>query len=314
MLRLYGKISKGAIEMKKFMIGQYGTFDYKKYQRDFKADFYGIEACLFNHQDDTLNLIKESKQGGFRVGVHFPLRAGISTLRDALFLSQDNSTRLHAYNLIQQELDFLDIVKPDYILFHYPKPVILDDRVDWSKWRFADRREFEYESVFTYDEFKEKSDSLFQWLSQKGQEYNFTPVLEFDALNKYIYEGDFLEKLLDKYRDIRLCLDTGRLYMQDRIDPYFEAKSVIKKYAKYAETLHLWNVQITNNNIIENNHYPALPNLNQNDGWAPIEEYLQIINNVNKDVKIMFEHRSDLVSDEELWECYKWVDKILNAD
>lgn len=39
--------------MKKFMIGQYGTFDYKKFHRDFRKEFYGIEACLFENQEDV---------------------------------------------------------------------------------------------------------------------------------------------------------------------------------------------------------------------------------------------------------------------
>lgn len=229
------------------MIGQYGSFDYSKYHRDFREGFYGIEACLFSQENDTANLIKEAKEVGFQVGVHFPLRAGISKFRDALFLSSNDLTRLQAYDSIQQELEFLAPVKPDYVLFHYPKPVVLDDRVDWSIWRFEDKSEFVYESMYSFNEFKEKSDALFEWLSSKGREYNFTPVL-----------------------------------------------------------------QITVNNIIEKSRYPVLPNQKPSDGWAPIEEYLHIINRENKDVKIMFEHRSELVSDEELWECYMWVDEILN--
>lgn len=53
--------------------------------------------------------------------------------------SSNDLTKLQAYDSIQQELEFLAPVKPDYVLFHYPKPVVLDDRVDWSKWRFDDR-------------------------------------------------------------------------------------------------------------------------------------------------------------------------------
>lgn len=299
--------------MNNFMIGQYGAFDDKKYRRDFREGFYGIEACLFQDEQDTLRLIKESKREGFRVGVHFPLRAGRAQLRDALFLSHDDNSRLHAFDLIQQELDYLVYVKPDYILFHYPKPVILDDRVDWSKWRFADRSEYEYESAYSYEELQEKSAALFQWLSFKGKEYGFTPVLEFDALNAYIYHGDFLEQLLNEYANVKLCLDTGRLYAQERLDPYFDAKSFLKKYAKYAQTIHLSNVRIDADNRIESNHYPALPHLHPNDGWAPIEDYLKIIKEANQSVKIMFEHRSDLIGDDELQMCYEWVDQIYNG-
>lgn len=296
--------------MNRFIMGQYGSFDYKKYKRDFKEGFYGIEACLFSHEHDIANLLKEAKQVGFQIGVHFPLRAGISRLRDALFLSNDSTVRLQAYDIIEQELDYLTTIKPSYVLFHYPKPVVLDERVDWSKWRFEDRSEYEYETLYSFKDFKETSEMLFAWLSQKGREYNFTPILEFDALNKYIYNDDFLEQLLEKYSDIRLCLDTARLYLQDRLDQFFDSKLAIKKYARFADTIHLSNVQITDDNIIQKSRYPVLPSQTPSDGWAPIEEYLYTIIQENKNVKIMYEHRSDLVSDEELWECYNWVNKF----
>lgn len=71
--------------------------------------------------------------------------------------------------------------------------------MDWNKWRFYDQREYVYENSYSFNEFKEKSEYLFEWLSKKSEEYDFTPVLEFDALNKYIYEYNFVEELLIKY-------------------------------------------------------------------------------------------------------------------
>ncbi len=298
-------------KISRFMIGQYGSFDEDKYVRDFQPGFYGIEACLFNQEGDIDRLFEESRKGSFQVGVHFPLRAGMSKLRDALVLSSDEDTRLQAYDLIQRELDFLSPLAPSYVLFHYPKPVILDDRVDWSQWRFNDRSEYEYESLYPIHEFQEKSDVFLEWLSNTGKEYGFTPVLEFDALNAYVYANDYLTRSLEKHDNIRLCLDTARLYIQDRIDPRLDSRSVIAQYAKFAATVHLSNVRITDDNRIVQSRYPVLPTHNPNDGWAPIEEYLRIIARENNAVKIMFEHRSDLVSDEELLECYRWVDRVL---
>lgn len=293
------------------MIGQYGSFDYKKYKRDFKATFFGVEACLFPDDEEVENLIREVRDKNFHIGIHFPLRAGHSPLRDALFLSQDRAVREDAFEWIQKELEYLTRVKPEYVLFHYPKPVILDDRVDWKNWRFADRKEYEYESSYPQEEFFEKSEYLFQWLSLKSEVYDFIPVLEFDALNRYVYESDELEQLLHRYNRIRLCLDTGRLFLQEKIDPYFDARSVIRKYAKYAEVIHLWNLRYTDK--IEEYHFPVLPEQRPEDGWAPIEDYLTIIREENRKVKIQFEHRSDFISDEELERCYVWVDQVLNG-
>ncbi|MEC0227265.1 sugar phosphate isomerase/epimerase [Paenibacillus alba] len=303
---------RGGFPINRFMIGQYGTFDYRKFYRDFKEGFYGIEACLFRQEKDIANLMKEAGKSGFRVGVHFPLRAGISKLRDAQFLNLDEEISSQSLATIQQELNFLSALQPVYVLFHYPKPVILDDRVDWSPWRFEDRSEYEYESKYTFEVFKEKSEPLFEWLTDRGREYEFSPILEFDALNAYIYKDDYLEGLLKKYPSIKLCLDTARLFLQDRIDPFFDAKLVIQKYAKFTETVHLSNIQIADNHTIIKSRIPVLPNQHPNEGWAPIEEYLNIINKENKNVEIMFEHRSEYVSDEELEECYAWVAKLLN--
>ncbi|MHA6533438.1 sugar phosphate isomerase/epimerase [Paenibacillus sp. BAC0078] len=299
------------VRLQQFMIGQYGGFDFTKYERDFRDEFYGIEACSFTNAEDCAHLITESRNKGFRVGVHFPFRADAAKLRDALFLSLSESERNAAFQHIQAELDYLAALQPEYILFHYPKPVILDDRVDWKHWRFGDRREYIYESEYTLSELIGRSEYLFEWLDLKSRQYHFTPVLEFDALNSYIYGYDFFEKLLLQYPQIKLCLDTARLFLQDKLDPNFDAKEILRKYAKYAGLIHLSNVQV--NDSVQNSHYPALPELSPQDGWAPIAEYLQIIREENSRVKIMFEHRSDLITNEQLQQCYSWVNGILKG-
>lgn len=231
-------------------------------------------------------------------------------LRDQQFLSLDEDIRKNAYKYIEDELEYIRDkgMKPEYILFHYPKPVILKENFNMDNWRFEDKSEYVYEKDYHFNEFKKYSEKLFSWLSEKSFQYNFIPVLEFDALNKYVFNDDFLETLLEKYKRVKICLDTGRLHLQNKIDSNFDEKEIIKKYAKYTEVVHLWNVKVSGN--LENNHFPALPNLKVEDGWAPIEEYLSIIAKENANVKVMFEHRSDLISDEELEKCYSWISKL----
>ncbi|OGX61606.1 MAG: hypothetical protein A2189_04260 [Paenibacillus sp. RIFOXYA1_FULL_44_5] len=291
------------------MIGQYGSFDKQKYERDFRNGFFGIEAGLFERHEDTLQLIHESRAKGFQIGVHFPLRAGMHHSRDALFLALDEHMRKDAYEHVRHQLSYVSEVSPSYILFHYPKPVLLDDRVNWEKWRFADSSEFIYENQYSFAEFTRQSEQLFAWLAEQGRKFEFAPVLEFDALNRYIYETDFLERLLVQYPEIRLCLDTGRLFTQEQFDPFFDAKQVMTKYAKYSAMIHLSNVQIINGKV-ERHHYPVLPELNSEEGWAPIEHYIQIIKKENPHVRVMFEHQSNLISDDDLDRCYAWVDQL----
>lgn len=221
-----------------------------KFQRDFKPEFYGIEACLFEQEADFVKLMREAETHSFQIGIHFPLRAGRAVIRDALFLSRDDTVREAAFELIKQELEYLAAAKPSYVLFHYPKPVLLDHRVDWSSWRFADRAEYEVDTDYSYEEFAERSRQLFQWLSENSREFDFVPVLEFDALHEYVYRTGLLEELLAQYPRVKLCLDTGRLFLQEQIDPLFNACHVIRKFAKYAEVIHLWNLQFVKRSCI----------------------------------------------------------------
>jgi hypothetical protein len=71
----------------------------------------------------------------------------------------------------------------------------------------------------------------------------------------------------------------------------------------------LWNLRYTDK--IEQYHYPVLPEQDPADGWAPIADYLAVLKAENRDVKIQFEHRSDLIDDKELERCYAWVERLM---
>ncbi|MDO7907146.1 sugar phosphate isomerase/epimerase [Paenibacillus sp. JX-17] len=294
--------------MARWMIGQYGFFDEEKYRRDFRPDFHGIEACLLAGEEDVERLIMEKEQRGIHVGVHFPLRAGMSDMRDALFLAADLHVREEAYALVRRELEYMQRLAPDYVLFHYPKPVILDERVNWGIWSFSDEREYIREGEMSLTDFKERSEFLFNWLSRQSEQYHFIPVLEFDAVNRYVYASDWVRELLDHYPRIRICLDISRIYLQARVDPNFDAISFIRNYASYAEVVHLANVRIQESQ--EYRHHPALPQLSPEEGWAPVEEYLRMIFKVNPAVRVLYEHRSDRITDDELEICYTWIQEI----
>ncbi|MGO0061466.1 sugar phosphate isomerase/epimerase [Brevibacillus fluminis] len=297
--------------MQRFLIGQYGGFDAKKQQRDFRDGFWGVEACMFHSDKDAKLLAEEAERGGFSVGVHYPFRQRDHGFRrDALFLSPDLHVRHAAMAQVEQELAELSMIKPRYVLFHYPKPVILDDRVNWEQWRFADPSEFISERAMSISAFQRGTEQLFRWLSEKGRHYQFTPVLEFDALNRYIYEDRFLEDLLTAYPAIKLCLDTGRLFMQELIDPYFQAEPVLRRYAKYSYLVHLWTVNRFD--PVGSYHHPALPSCDPAAGWAPIERFMRIIGNENPQVHVLFEHRSDRITERELDACYAWCDSLLS--
>jgi len=300
--------------MKNYIIGQYGHFSNEKFKKDYRKGFYGVEACLMNSEEDICALVKAVDDNDLKLGIHFPLRGGVFKNRDPLFLDADNDVRVASFKQIEEELEYIKQkrINPEYILFHYPKPVIIPNDFDLSRWRFYDRSEYVYEAGYSFNTLIEQSENIFQWLSIKASEYNFIPVLELDTLNKYILKTTFLNELLIKYPTIKLCIDIGRIHVQSRIDAGFDDVDLLKKFARYTKILHLWHAKV--GETVEHGHFPLLPDLKPEDGWADVEKYFEIIRSENRDIKLLFEHRSDLITDEELDSCYEWIDRLYNKD
>ncbi|WP_392486808.1 TIM barrel protein [Haloimpatiens sp. FM7315] len=297
--------------MNRFMIGQFGKFDKLKQKKDFKQGFYGVEACSMESEKEIINLYENAKKNNYKIAVHFPLRAGKWRLRDAQYLSKDEEIKRQSYEYIENELKYIRAISPQYVLFHYPKPVLLDSEIDWENWRFQDETEYYFDNEYSYEKFITESEEFFRWLSYKSEEYNFTPVLEFDALNKYVCGTNIVEELLEKYPRVKICLDIARLHLQSKIDYKFHSLKIVKKFAKYAEVIHVSNGRAEDN--ASRNHLPALRTLSKEEGYANIKEYFDIIKKENNECKILFEHRSDLISDDELEDCYKYIYELLNC-
>jgi sugar phosphate isomerase/epimerase len=293
--------------MRRFMIGQFDRFDINRQNRDFRDYFFGIEVTQMESLGELQILKDNIMNRNLKIGIHFPLLNNQWRARDPQYISKDNRTYEESINYMESEFARAEEFNPDYILLHYPKPVILDDNVDWSSWRFSDDTEYYYESEISYKYFEERSRNFFGILSEQGKKYNFTPVLELDGLNKYVYETNLIEGLLDEYPNIKLCLDFGRIHLQDCMDDNFIGRDIVRKFGKYAHLVHLWNAKVG-----ENGHYPALKSLKVEDGWGDMERYFKVLNEVNDNYKVLFEHKSHLISDAELEECYQWIDELVN--
>lgn len=297
--------------MKRLLIGQCNKFDLAKQNRDFRNYFWGIEASQMETTSDLQFLKENMKDRNLKIGIHFPLLNNIWRARDPQYLSKNMKTYEESIDYMNYEFKIASEFKPEYILLHFPKPVIIDDNFHLSSWRFYDKTEYYYESEISFDYFKEGCEKFFEFFSECGNRYNFIPILELDALNKYVYSTSLLENLLEKYLDVRLCLDFGRIHLQDCIDDNFKGKEIIKRFGKYTHLVHLWNVKVDTN--VSNAHYPALKSLKPSEGWCDVKAYFEILNRENHDYKVLFEHNSKVISDEELEECYRWIDDIING-
>ncbi|MBN1216597.1 MAG: sugar phosphate isomerase/epimerase [Candidatus Lokiarchaeota archaeon] len=295
--------------MNNFIIGQYGHFDIEKFNKDYMSNLYGIEVCFLKTEDDIKTLKNITQEKKLNIGIHYPLRH--KKTRDPLFLDLNDNNKLVAYKSIEDEFTYIQQCKinPEYILFHYPKPVIISNNFDLSRWKFYSKAEYNFESEYSFKNLLFNSELLFKWLSEKATKHNFIPVLELDAINKYIRDEYFLEKLLDKYSKIKLCIDIGRLHIQDIIEPEFKPLNILKRFLKYTKIVHLWNSKV--NHHVEYSHWPILPSQSASDGWMNIYSYFDILKTEQDKLKFMFEHRSDLVSTKELNLCYKFISNLL---
>lgn len=304
------KGTMGRCSMENFLIGHYGAFDREKQKRDYRDSFWGIEACMMKSEAEILALHRHIKSHQINLGIHFPLRANLWISRDPQYLSNNEDVRTESYAYMEKEFEYAGKLNPDYILVHWPKPVVLDERVEWLawKWRFAHESEYCYLSDMNIEVFESRTDAFFSWFSAQAQKHAFKPVIELDAIPPYVYEGDLLNRLLKKYPDIKIFADIGRLHFQQKIDSHFDSFKFLESIVPFLSGIHLWNIKVTDS--VSYGHYPALPSLRVEEGWADVKRYFQILNKSENHLKILFEHQSNLVSDKELADCYEWISKL----
>lgn len=292
--------------MTEYLIGMHNNIDFKKFQRDYKSsDFTGIEFCNFASCEEIQEIAEFTKQNNIKVGIHFPLNRNSYKYRDPLLLSLDEHEREIAFEALLTEIRVAKSINAEYILIHFPKPMILDKRLNWEKCNFSIADQPIDEDEYPFDLFKKNAFELLCQLTQLSDESGIQIVLEIELFNKYLYKGEFLKALLDQFSDIKICLDSARLNVQSKIDPNFDCMKFVKEMAPYTYLVHLSNIKVSE--IIEQGHHPVLKRLDINSGWFDIDTFLSVISENNKDIKILYEHRSDIISDKELSECYEWV-------
>jgi len=49
------------------------------------------------------------------------------------------------------------------------------------------------------------------------------------------------------------------------------------------------------------------------DGWADVARCFSILKQEKPEFKILFEHQSELISDQELEVCYQWIDSLYKS-
>lgn len=295
--------------MNNFLIGMYKKFDENKYNRDFRPVFFGVEACMFPSEQEVDVLVQKAKEDGFRFGVHYPLIKKDTAYRDPFLIALDAEERRWAWKAFENETAYVSEKGAAYILTHFPKPVLVNRSLDLQYWRFAGEKEWMFADEYPLELLKENLSSMFERLQNISVKYNIQVVLENDAMPTVLTKSRLLADLLERFDKIKVCLDIGKLHLQEVIDPSFNALEFTEIMAPYTYLIHLWNTTPAQNKA--GGHYPVLPWQNPSEGWADIKGFIEIIKGTNSNVKVLFEHMSDLVNDEELNECYRFIEQSL---
>lgn len=292
--------------MAEYFIGMPNHFDQKKFDRDFiSPEFTGIEFCSFASDAEIQEIVEFTKLKNIKIGIHFPLNKSSYKYRDPLLMSLDEVEHRLAMDALHKEMNFAGEIKADYLLIHFPKPMILDKNLSWDKCRLVSYDQPIDQEEYPYELFKNKASELLDHLTELSRVSGVQVVLEIELINKYLYQGNLLRELLDQYPEIKICLDSARLHVLSKIDPEFDCLRFIEEMAPYTYLVHLSNIRVDEK--IEQGHHPVLKRLAIDNGWCDIDQFLKVISQKNTDLKILYEHRSDIITDSELQECYEWV-------
>ena len=224
--------------MNNFLIGMYGKFDEFKYKRDFRSGFWGVEACMFPNEQEVDKLVSQTIKDGINFGVHYPLIKKDTPYRDPLLIALSADEREKAWDDFENEVVFASNKGAAYILTHFPKPVLVNRSMDLNSWRFAGDREWMFADEYPLEELKENLDTMFRKLNDMSNRYIIKIFLENDAMPDVLTESKLLIDLFRENGKVKMCLDIGRLHLQEKIDSLFNAIEFVEKIAPFTAHIH----------------------------------------------------------------------------
>ncbi len=289
----------------KYLIGIHGQFDQAKFERDWRPWFTGVEVSSLSSWAEVAKTVAFVKERGIEFGIHFPLVKGRYGELDPhpLISSFDLGVRSASLQAVRTALREAKDLGAQYLLIHFPKPAIIQSDLDWSDWRFVQKGEAITDEHLVPTEVERAANVSFAQLDKLSQEAGVRLVLEMDILHAWFYQG-LIRRLYESHSGLGLCLDTGRLHLQHATDPSFDIVAFVRLLSPWLTNLHLWTVCIGHNK--KGGHHPLLPELSVEDGWGPMAELLEAAATAHE-AYVLFEHRSDLISADDLERCYQWI-------
>lgn len=293
----------------RFMIGIYGSFRPEQVDRETRPGFYGTEVSCLPSLAEARRTAMYLGERHLRLGVHFPLVAGAhpGVVLHPFITSTVQADREAGFHALEQDLRHAAALGAEYLVTHIPKPAVIDPALDWSDWRSAQEDETILMGSTSTAEQEDLLASAFSRLSSLSSDSGTKVVLENDVLHAVHY-GSLLPRLFSSHPGLGFCLDTGRARILERTDPGFDALRFTRTMLPYTTNVHLWTAQAGKNR--QGGHHPVLPGLRAEDGWGETGSLLRALSAIPA-AYVVFEHKADLITDEHLDECYRWVSGLL---
>jgi len=230
--------------------------------------------------------------------------------RDPQVTSIDKDESNEAFASIAYELEIAKKIEAEYLLIHFPKPMVLNDELYWSIVKYPPS-DGVFESTLDKRTFINECDLAMKRLNELSNQYNIPIVLEMEFINNWFYNETWFVELLRKYSCLSICLDFSRIHLQNYIDERFDDCDFIAMLSPYTSALHVANLKV--DGIVFDRHYPAFSHLNEDDGWGDISSMISALSDSSKLRNILFEHRTDEISREDVVSCYEWIRECINS-
>ncbi len=295
----------------RFFTGVYGRLCPQQVLRETRPHFAGLEISCLGSPQEAEAVAAFARERQLALGVHFPLvrPAGSGGAAHPLITSRDEAARNQAFSAVAGGLEAAASIGAEYLVIHFPKPSILSSSLDWSDWRFPQAGESMFEESTSITEQCHLAHSAFSALDRLAERSTVRIVLEHDILHPLFYQS-LLPELFAAFPRVGFCLDLGRLHLQQHTDPGFSGIRFVEHMLPFITNVHLWTVRLGENR--QGGHHPILPRLRAEEGWGENEAYLRALSVLNH-ADVMFEHRSELVSEAELDCCYSWTESMLTG-
>jgi sugar phosphate isomerase/epimerase len=291
--------------MRRLQMGMWRKFDEQHWQNYSSELISGLEISLYDDYAALRELKQQCERRGLTFGVHGPIfnHQGYTLPK---VTSMHREEREQAFASIEKEVEAAAEIGADYLLFHYPFLPLFPQ----SPFKHFDKLpspNMRYDSYqIKREEFRAYSEEMFRRLASLQVRYGQRIVLEHDFFGDY---GDIFIEMFQKFPEIMLVVDTGRLDLSARITEGFNPYPWLESIAPHVYLVHYSNVFYEHSTFTH--HLPVIPDHDHDANYGDAHAYLAFLAKRNDKFHVTFEHQAHWVSRHTLQKLYRRTAALL---